>query len=86
MVYRIYTEDKNVSKVEEIVSRYFPGFTIITCQGYWKGEKEHSIIIEICENDVCAHNEVVAITKEIKRINDQKEVLVQKINCITTLL
>ena len=47
MLFRIYTENKNREWLEEFVSRTFKGFTIIEATGYWKGERERSLLIEI---------------------------------------
>lgn len=46
-LYRIYTEYKERGWVEEFVTKYFKGFSIIEAAGYYKGQGENSIIIEI---------------------------------------
>lgn len=77
MLYRIFTEDLNQDKIEQIVARYFPGFTIHKAEGFWRLQKEDSLIIEIVTEDDDA--KVKAIATEIKQANSQEAVLVQKI-------
>lgn len=45
---KLYTKD--TGNVENLTAKYFPGFTSIHCAGFYRGKKEHSIIIEIVEN------------------------------------
>lgn len=53
MLYKYYIGANNkTKKVEEskaigIVSKFFKGFTVAKTVGYWQGEKENSIIIEV---------------------------------------
>ena len=49
MLYRLFTENKNLKVVENIVSRYFEGFTILKADGYWKLIKEGSLVIEVTD-------------------------------------
>lgn len=75
MLYRLYTEDKNREGIEQIISKYFDGFTLIPAIGYWKGNKEQSLIVEILsDKDVLPVVEQIA--EEIKRVNDQQSVLI----------
>lgn len=78
MLYRICTENVNQNKIEKIVSKLFDGFTIVKGTGFWKRQKENSLIVEIVgdESDL---NKVKSIASEIKVINDQDAVLVQRI-------
>jgi len=77
MLYRIFTEDKNQQTVEQIISDFYPGFTINKAQGFWRLQKEDSLIIEIVTEDEDA--KINAIAKRIKAANEQEAVLVQKI-------
>lgn len=36
-------DDKYISKIEEILSKYWDGFTLTKCKGYYEGEVEESI-------------------------------------------
>ena len=78
-LYRIITEDKNTNDVAKIVSRYFDGFTMIpSCEGYYKGSLEGSLIIEI--DTPANHNtpdRVRAICREINLLNGQQCCLLQ---------
>ncbi len=77
MLYRICTEDINQGKIEKIVSKSYPGFTIIKGEGFWESQKEESLIIEIVTgNDDGIIND---IANKIKKVNNQDAILVQKI-------
>ncbi len=78
MLYRIYTKDLNNNRVQQIASKYFPGFTITKSMGYWQGQKENSVVLEIVTNKQDA--KVRKLAKEIKIANKQEAVLVQRIN------
>ena len=77
MLYRIFTEDINQSEIEKIVTEFYPGFTICKAQGFWRLQKENSLIIEIVTEDEDA--KITAIASKIKQANEQQSVLVQKI-------
>lgn len=74
-LYRIHTEDVNRPAIEALVSRYFPGFTVLECAGYYKGARERSLIIEILAPGTQAHV-VTFIGKTIAQANGQECVLV----------
>lgn len=71
---RLYTEDVNRDGIESILHRHVDGYTLITAIGSWKGEKEHSLIIELFE-DSKAHS----IASEICELNNQDAVAIQHI-------
>ena len=77
MLYRILTENKQRREVEAVVSRHFDGFTTYTGTGHWRGGKERSLIIEI-DADAIKGDAVSAIAREIKLMNGQEAVLVQR--------
>jgi hypothetical protein len=72
-IYRIYTEDWDRDAVIEAVSVKFESFTIHETTGYFKGQSEKSIVIEIVE---AREEEVEAVARAIRAINGQKTVLV----------
>ena len=75
-VYRIYTEDFNRSAIVSAVSERFESFTLHETTGYFKGQAEKSIVIEIveaCEADI----QIVAAA--IRAISGQKTVLVMSL-------
>lgn len=69
--FRIYTEDKNREKIEELLSIAFDSFTVIRTKGFWKGTPENAIIIEIFTKDAQL---VKALCGAIKRSNKQEAV------------
>ena len=80
MLYRILTEDGKTfrNNALDIVSSNFQGFTVLSGQGYWNGKAENSLIIEISSSDEI-YNKVVKVAKQIKRVNHQEGVLIQRI-------
>ena len=81
--YEIMTEDMNRDGVTEIVSRFFPSFSIVLQVGIWKDVKEDSISIVIIgyQSDEPCVNEMAL---EIKTLNRQQAILVAKsyVECI----
>jgi hypothetical protein len=82
-LYRILTENKNKIQVLRLAKKHFrmlKGYTVYEGAGYWKGIRENCIIIEI---DDCSYPtveaEVYYLAREIKVLNRQTAVLVQKI-------
>jgi hypothetical protein len=72
-VYRIYTEDADRETVVKAISQRFESFTLHATTGYFKGQAEKSIVIEIVE----AREEVInEVARAIRAINGQKTVLV----------
>jgi uncharacterized membrane-anchored protein YitT (DUF2179 family) len=77
MLYRIFTENKNHAEIEKIINKYYDGYTLIKGEGFWRLQKENSLIIEIVTED--NESKVNAIAKEIKIANNQEAVLIQRI-------
>lgn len=46
-LFRIYCEDVNRERMEEILSASLENFTIIPATGYYKGIKEKAVVIEV---------------------------------------
>lgn len=78
MLYRIFTENKNLKKIEKVVGGFFEGFTLIKSEGFWRLQKENSLIIEIVipPND----EKISELARLIKQENNQETVLIQRIN------
>ena len=74
-LYRIYTEDKNLDGIINLLTKVYDGYTIIHSQGYWKGLPEESIIIEIITYAVDLPT-IQGIANQIKQLNSQESVLV----------
>lgn len=77
-MFRICTENVNQNTIIEIVGKKFESFNIISGVGFWKGQQENSLTIEIVGDDIKIED-INAIAMEIKNVNKQDAVLVQKI-------
>jgi len=78
--YTIYTENKNLAKIEVILndSIIIQGYTIINTQGYWQGLKEKALKIEILleQSHLLDYTTILkTICKKIKIVNKQEAVL-----------
>lgn len=71
--FRIYTENKNPDKINEILSLGFDGFTVIRTKGFWKGVPENALLIEIYTDN---EKLVKALAEAIKKNNKQEAILV----------
>ncbi len=80
MLYRILTENKNEDKLIDLIAQYFTGFTVYRVTGFWKGLAEPTLVIEIDEPEM---KEVFIrrLCVEIRVLNGQESVLLQKIEC-----
>jgi len=84
--YRIYTEDKNRECIIALTVKKFDSFTVYNAQGYWKGQAEDSLVIEIIDEDKDIRYRVNTLAYEIKILNQQEGVLIQIVNCETELI
>ena len=75
--FMIFTEDKNRTKIKEILASRLESFTLLFGQGFWA-----SAGVTYCENSLAIvvltkEKEVIRdIAREIKRVNQQESVLV----------
>lgn len=82
MLYKYYIGANNSTKrVEQnkavkIISKYFKGFTLAKSTGYWQGEQEHSITVEIETEDL---KTILATAKELCKELKQQAVGVAQI-------
>ena len=76
MTIRLYTEDKNRSLVKELVGEHFDGFSLIPCEGVWKGASEDGLIVEIVTTQRGAIASANKVARLIKQRNNQEAVLV----------
>jgi hypothetical protein len=58
-----------------IVSRYFEGYTLIRCQGLWRGKAEDSVQVVIIGDDATLSN-VLSLAQTIRTHYNQDEVWV----------
>lgn len=88
MLYRLFTENKNYDQIKKLAGDLFDGFTIIKTDGVWQGESEHSLIIEIdiSDNRPDVTPKIKVLCYQIKKLNQQDKVLVQKIDCESKLV
>ena len=79
MFYRILTENVGKDKIEKIIAERFEGFTLYKAEGFWRLQKEDSLVIEI-EAEIAAESKVNEVARAIKSANHQEAVMVQRIN------
>ena len=75
-MYRIYTEDLNREQIEAILASSFDSFTVLPATGYWEGQRENSLVIELDTND---KSSVVASAGRIKQQNHQEAILITEV-------
>ena len=81
--HRILTEDRNRDAVISILSKYFESFSLVPQLGYWKGQSEPSIAIEIIG---AAYADVLRACREIREVNNQEAVLIFSVTGKSTLV
>jgi len=75
--YRIYTEDLNLDLIETAASIRFDSFSITHQTGYWHGQSEPSIVIEVLGTHADS-GKVQSLALWIKAKNNQEAVLVTR--------
>lgn len=78
MIFRISTKNKNQEAIEKLAGKYFEGFTILKADGFWRLQKENSLVIEV-DTGLGDKEKVNQLAIEIKTLNQQEAVLVQEI-------
>jgi len=88
VLYRIFTEHKNLRGIVNILDRLFNGYTIFYVDGVWQGCQEQSLCIEISSENQEGYLDlrVRQAADEIRILNVQEAVLIQKIPCETVLI
>lgn len=77
MIIRIYTEDKNRNRIHAICQEHLTGYTLIPCEGVWKGVKEQSVVIEVVDSSLNFPRKACQkVAREIKDVNKQESVLI----------
>jgi len=76
------TKVLEVEKIEDIIGKYFDGFTVFEVVGYWKGNKERTLKVEVITEE--GATVITRIAKELKKELDQESILVEilKSNCL----
>ncbi len=78
ILYRIYTEDVNREKIEQICLEellFGSGFTITTGTGYWRGFREKCVVLDVIGRDQ-DRDAVLKAASRIKTANKQESVIV----------
>lgn len=78
--FKIYTENKNGGWIKDLLNVVFDGFTIFHTQGFWSGEEEKALCIEILTDNETL---IRAICQRIKHHNNQETVLYTETLIIT---
>lgn len=74
--YKIYTENKNINSIRQIVKSYFPqGATLYEAQGIFENNVEDSLVIEVIV-DQSREADIVTLAKDIKFFNKQRAIKV----------
>jgi len=81
MLFRILTENKNKRSIIALMVSAYLGFTLYEAYGYWNGQGEKALIIEVANAD---RDTINAIAEAIKVINNQEAVLIQRLRVEST--
>jgi hypothetical protein len=86
-MYRIYveniTQQDGLSIPEQLAAAAFDAITCIEARGYWKGQAENSLVIEILTDDGAA---VQALAEKLRSKLSQEAVLVTRTATVATLV
>ncbi len=81
MLYRIYTENKNQDELERLVRGFSNSFTKYVTTGFWKTQKEDSVVFEFfIGNSIFGNKMMMQLCAEIKKLNEQESILIVKIH------
>ena len=80
MLFRLFTENKNLKEIENIISKFFKGFTLFKSVGYWDGIKEKSLCLEIATETKNDLTKLKEIAKQINKVNKQNCCLIQQLS------
>lgn len=75
------TKELEKSKIENILSKSFDGFTAYEVVGYWKGNKERTLKIEIIDERPAS--DLAKVAKQLKKGLNQESILMEIVqsNC-----
>lgn len=75
------TKELEKSKIENILSKSFDGFTAYEVVGYWKGNKERTLKIEIIDERPAS--DLAKVAKRLKKGLNQESILMEIVqsNC-----
>ena len=75
-IYRIYTEAKNQREIVLLAGKQFESFTLQPTLGYYRGNPEKSIVIEVVGAN---EREAQQLAQRIQKMNGQKSVLITRL-------
>ena len=73
IIHRIYTEDKNKRGILRLASGRFESFNVQPTDGYYRGRRERSIVLEIL--GACPR-QIEELAEQIRSMNGQTSVLI----------
>jgi len=74
-VHRLYTENKDAAKIEEIADSLLSGYTIYHTKGRFEGTSEYSLILEVI-GSLHDGRPLLEAAQLVKQVNNQQEVWV----------
>lgn len=75
-MYSLYTQDVNRPTIEALTAKHFEGFTILPASGYYHGQPEKTVVIQIADLNPDVYYQVRQLAHEIKDYNKQEAILV----------
>jgi hypothetical protein len=79
-VYRILTERKNISEVENWLASQGIDYLIFLGKGAWHEARENSMAIELA---AATKDEAVSTALSVKESNEQQEIIVQELPVVS---
>ena len=76
-VYRIYTEDVRRREIVKATARQFDNFTLHPTTGFYDGQAEKSIVIEIVK---ATDGQIETLARKIQELNGQKTILIMSLS------
>jgi len=76
-VYRIYTEDVRRREIIKATARQFENFTLHPTTGFYDGQAEKSIVIEIVK---ATDEQIETLARKIQELNGQKTILMMSLS------
>jgi hypothetical protein len=56
------THEVELTKIENILNKYFEGYTVKSAVGYWRGARENSVAVTF----ICDPSTLIKVLKEVK--------------------
>lgn len=78
------TKQLERDKAIEIINEYFEGFTAYEVVGFWKGQQEKTLKVEIISDE--ADTKIIRLCKELKTELKQEAILLEKVESNTAFI